>query len=141
MSAPVRCQAATKAGKPCRARAVEGSTLCFLDTPEVDPAELGCKAGLANGVRRSVREPFREDAERNYETLIASLLAAVSAEVTRWGDCPECRHRVPVTFPDIRARTHAIEVLIDQGYGRPETQTAGRHEHVHATPPWRSSGP
>jgi hypothetical protein len=66
-----------------------------------------------------VRDRFREDAERYYDQLFGSLTEAIDAEITRWGDCPNCHHRVPVTFPDVRARTKAIEVLLDQGYGRP----------------------
>jgi hypothetical protein len=42
----------------------------------------------------------------------------------RWGDCPNCKHRVPVAFPDVRARTQAIQVLLDQGYGRPPQTVA-----------------
>ena len=28
---------------------------------------------------------------------------------------------MPVTSPDLRARTQAVQVLLDQGYGRPAT--------------------
>jgi hypothetical protein len=72
---------------------------------------------------RGVRERFREDAEKHYDKLIASLLDALEAETVRWGDCPNCKHRVPVSFPDIRARTQAIQVLVDQGYGKPTETT------------------
>jgi hypothetical protein len=89
---------------------------------------MGRQGGLVSGVRRSVRERFREDAETHYETLFASLIEAVEASTTRWGDCPGCGHRVPVVFPDIRARTHAVEVLIDQGYRK-----AAANDRLHIT--------
>jgi hypothetical protein len=78
----------------------------------------GRLGGFTSVERRSVRDRFREDAERYYDQLFGSLVEAIDAEIT-WGDCPHCHHRVPVTFPDVRARTKAIEVLLDQGYGRP----------------------
>jgi hypothetical protein len=115
---PLRCEAVTKAGEPCRSRAINGSGFCFYHDP-VTSQESFSRGGQIGGARRSVRERFREDAERHYELLIKSLLEALDSEVTRWGDCPHCKHKVPVTFPDIRARTQAIQTLVDQGYGRP----------------------
>ena len=113
------CAAETNAGKPCRSKAMNDSEFCLFHAE--DHREIARRGGEVSAARRSVRERFREDAEVHYEKLIDSLLAAVGAEVTRWGDCPECKHRVPVTFPDIRARTQAIQVLLDQGYGKPAT--------------------
>lgn len=112
-----RCSALTNAGNPCRSRAMSNSEFCLFHAE--DRWEIARRGGERSAARRSVRDRFREDAEVHYDKLIDSLLAAVGAEVTRWGDCPECKHRVPVTFPDIRARTQAIQVLLDQGYGRP----------------------
>jgi hypothetical protein len=114
-----RCAGITTSGAACKSLALAGSDHCRLHGPDADPAALGRRGGLASAERRSVRERFREDAERSYSQLFESLSGAINAEVTRWGDCPHCRHRVPVTFPDIRARTQAIQLLLDQGYGKP----------------------
>jgi hypothetical protein len=76
--------------------------------------------GGGNRERRSVRVRLREDAEANYELVRNVLEDAVGAETVRWGDCPRCGKRVPVSFPDIRARTEAVRLWLDQGYGRPK---------------------
>jgi hypothetical protein len=114
-----RCAGITKSGAACESFARPGSEHCYFHSGEVDPAAVGRAGGVASAERRSVRERFREDAERRYSQLFESLSEAINAEVTRWGDCPNCKHRVPVTFPDIRARTQAIQLLLDQGYGKP----------------------
>jgi hypothetical protein len=118
-----RCSGATKAGNPCRSRAVPDSDFCVFHDEEHEVTEMARNGGLKTQARRGVRERFREDAELHYDKLIGSLLDAVEAETVRRGDCPECKHRVPVSFPDIRARTQAIQVLIDQGYGKPTETT------------------
>lgn len=138
--ARVRCEGTTQAGERCRGKALPGSEFCFYHDPESDLAESSRAGGLTTQARRSVRERFREDAERVYETLFTKLLEAVESEITRWGDCPNCKHRVPVTFPDVRARTQAIQVLLDQGYGKPTervevSESASLLEQLQALPP------
>jgi hypothetical protein len=74
----------------------------------------------ANG-GRSVRDRLREHAEQNYDALVRKTLEeAITAETTRWGTCPNCQHRVAVAFPDVRARTKAVQLWLDQGYGLPK---------------------
>jgi hypothetical protein len=114
-----RCTATKKNGQPCGSLARPGGEFCHFHSEGADPVAIGRKGGLASGAMRSVRERFREDAEHHYELLFESLKGAIEAETVRWGDCPNCKHRVPVAFPDIRARTQAVQVLLDQGYGRP----------------------
>jgi hypothetical protein len=67
----------------------------------------------------NIRRRLADDAAEAYEQIIAAIKEAVTAEATRWGDCPNCRHRVPVSFPDLQARTRALELWLNQGLGKP----------------------
>jgi hypothetical protein len=67
----------------------------------------------------NVRDRLRLDAEKHYELIFDSLRSALEAGTSRWGTCSRCQKKVEVEFPDIRARTQALQVLIDQGYGKP----------------------
>ena len=67
----------------------------------------------------TIRRRLADDAAAAYEQIIAAIKQAVTADTTRWGDCPNCKHRVPVTFPDIQARTRALELWLNQGLGKP----------------------
>lgn len=69
--------------------------------------------------RRDFRARMREDADKLYPDIIESLKVALDSEVTKWGDCPKCGKRVPVAFPDLHGRAKAIQLLIEQGYGKP----------------------
>ncbi len=62
---------------------------------------------------------MREDADKLYPDIIESLKVALDSEVTKWGDCPKCGKRVAVAFPDLHGRAKAIQLLIEQGYGKP----------------------
>jgi hypothetical protein len=61
----------------------------------------------------------REDVDRLYPQIVKALEVACESEVTKYGDCPECKHRVPVTFPDFRGRVQAFQFLAEAGYGKP----------------------
>jgi hypothetical protein len=103
-----RCSHARADGVPCRSYAVEDGL---------------CRAHLKTRVREAtahdVRARLAADAADAYEQILAAIKQAVTAETTRWGDCPHCRHRVPVSFPDVQARTRALEVWLNQGLGKP----------------------
>ena len=114
-----RCAGITVDGAACRSFAVTGSDHCHLHG-DVDSAGLGRSGGIASAERRSVRNRFREDAERSYSERFESLSQAINAEVTRWGDYPHFRHRVPMPSSDISARTQAIPFLLGHGYRKPQ---------------------
>ena len=114
----------TKAGDPCRSRPAPGRDYCLFHGE--DHEEVSKRGGEVSAARRSVRDRLREDAERIYDSLFRSLEEAIESEVVKWGDCPECGYKVRVTFSDIRARTQAIQVLLDQGCGKPALSV--RHE-------------
>jgi hypothetical protein len=103
-----RCSHTRADGVPCRSYAVEDGL---------------CRAHLKTRVREAtandVRARLAADAAEAYEQILAAIKQAVTAETTRWGDCPHCRHRVPVSFPDVQARTRALEVWLNQGLGKP----------------------
>jgi hypothetical protein len=77
----------------------------------------------------NIRQRLADDAAEAYEQILDAIKEAVTAETTRWGDCPHCRHRVPVSFPDVQARTRALELWLNQGLGKPvervETSAGG----------------
>jgi hypothetical protein len=77
----------------------------------------------------NIRRRLADDAAEAYEQILDAIKEAVTAETTRWGDCPHCRHRVPVSFPDVQARTRALELWLNQGLGKPvervETSAGG----------------
>lgn len=75
--------------------------------------------GTNSEFRRDFRARMREDADKLYPDIIESLKVALDSEVTKWGDCPKCGKRVPVAFPDLHGRAKAIQLLIEQGYGKP----------------------
>jgi hypothetical protein len=102
-----RCSHARADGVPCRSYAVEDG-LCR--------AHLKARARHAG---QDIRARLAADAADAYEQILDAIKQAVTAETTRWGDCPHCKHRVPVTFPDIQARTRALELWLNQGLGKP----------------------
>jgi hypothetical protein len=103
-----RCSHTRADGVPCRSYAVEDG-LC----------RAHLKTRVREGTANHVRARLAADAAEAYEQILAAIKQAVTAETTRWGDCPHCRHRVPVSFPDVQARTRALEVWLNQGLGKP----------------------
>jgi len=65
------------------------------------------------------RARWREDAGKIYQEIFESLKPALDSEVTKWGNCPECNHKVPVIFADLHGRSKAVQLLIEQGFGKP----------------------
>jgi hypothetical protein len=102
-----RCAHARADGARCRSYAVEDG-LCRV--------HLKARARDAG---HDIRARLAADAADAYEQILDAIKQAVTAETTRWGDCPHCRHRVPVSFPDVQARTRALEVWLNQGLGKP----------------------
>lgn len=61
----------------------------------------------------------RADVDRLYPEIVKALEVACESEVTKYGDCPECKHKVAFSFPDIRGRVKAFQFLAEAGYGKP----------------------
>jgi len=66
------CSATTKAGKPCRAPAMNGSTMCFLHTHPGQARSLGQAGGQKN--RQQIPEPIA------ISTMNASEITAILAQ-------------------------------------------------------------
>jgi hypothetical protein len=114
---PERCVWVRRDGSPCRSYAVEdGLCRAHLKTRAREEEESSANASAPS---RDVRGRLAKDAADAYEQIVAAIKEAVTAETTRWGDCPNCQHRVPVSFPDVSARMKALQLWLDQGLGRP----------------------
>ena len=74
---------------------------------------------LARAPVTNLRQRLREDAELNYDTVFGKLMEAVNADRRIEYKCQACRVPNMVVVPDVKARTQAIQVLIEQGYGKP----------------------
>ena len=67
----------------------------------------------------SVRSRIAGEAEAQSDKIIEALFRAMDAMRKTWAYCPKCRQKVQVDFPDVNASLKAIELLMEQGYGRP----------------------
>ena len=69
----------------------------------------------------SVRSRLAGDLESQYDKVVAALEEAMESTKKAWGYCPSCRKKVHVDFPDHGARITAVELWLEQGFGRPGT--------------------
>lgn len=121
-----RCQATTRAGKPCKAPPLKGRTHCRAHDP-LTPAdarfgssEQAAHAGALGGAagrRPRVVDIIRERIEANAEPVIGALWDGLTAErgiVVGSGEYATVDY---VADHDIRIK--AARELLDRGYGRP----------------------
>jgi hypothetical protein len=66
-----------------------------------------------------VRERIAKDAESMYADLAAFLKSALEADRKTWVTCAHCDRRTEVEIPDWTARAKAVEMMLNQGFGRP----------------------
>jgi hypothetical protein len=66
-----------------------------------------------------LRGRLREDVARLYPEILKALEDAIKMNRQQWGSCPECKHKVPVSFPDLQGRVKALQFLVEAGYGKP----------------------
>ena len=62
------------------------------------------------------RGALREGAD--VEAIIGVLRDAMVAEKTVWGSCDGCKKKFPVVVRDTAAALRAVELWIEQGFGR-----------------------
>lgn len=67
----------------------------------------------------SVRTRLADDATKDYEKLKATLWEAMDSVKRVWLSCPDCKKRSEVEVPDSSARVKAVELALEQGFGRP----------------------
>ena len=67
----------------------------------------------------AVRERIAQDAESMYTDLAAFFKNALEADRKVWVTCSHCDRRTEVEIPDWTARAKAVEMMLNQGFGRP----------------------
>jgi len=77
-----------------------------------------------NGRDLNVRQRLANAAADEYKLIRDTLLEVAKATKTVWHSCHHCGKRDQVEVPDAHAACKAIELLLNQGYGRPK-ETAG----------------
>lgn len=134
------CKAKLKNGDPCRsiasvgeycaghyrklaeAKALEAPEAPVAEPVEAEPETVDEPAApqrKRRGRVANVREALREDASEAYDRIVDLLEQAMDAERDQYATCPNCSKRHPVKVADWGARTKAVELLLNQGYGRP----------------------
>ena len=86
---------------------------------------------VARGRVTPLRQRLREDADTHYDTLIGSLLETVTAAKTTTYACRKCGKENTIQLPDVKARTQAIQLLIEQGYGKPAQTVTIEQDTLH----------
>jgi hypothetical protein len=67
----------------------------------------------------AVRERIAQDAESMYADLAAFFKQALEADRKVWVTCSHCDRRTEAEIPDWTARAKAVEMMLNQGFGRP----------------------
>jgi hypothetical protein len=67
----------------------------------------------------AVRERIAKDAEGMYSDLAAFFKNALEADRKVWVTCSHCDKRTEAEIPDWTARAKAVEMMLNQGFGRP----------------------
>jgi hypothetical protein len=67
----------------------------------------------------AVRERIAKDAESMYADLAAFFKHALEADRKVWVTCSHCDRRTGAEIPDWTARAKAVEMMLNQGFGRP----------------------
>ena len=67
----------------------------------------------------AVRERIAKDAESMYADLTAFFKNALEADRKVWVTCAHCDRRTEAEIPDWTARAKAVEMMLNQGFGRP----------------------
>lgn len=103
-----RCAGQLRDGTTCTSVPVRGSDYCQHHTRQEEAQEK---------VLRNVRDRLADDAAKDYERIRDMLREAINAQTTRWGTC-SCGKRVAVDVPDHAARVRAVQLWLDQGFGK-----------------------
>ena len=101
------------------------------DTVEAVPLEQDA-ADVVTVARGTPRETIREFALANPHLVDEFLKGVLAAEQAVWVSCPHCKKRSPVPAPNWSARTKAVELLLEQGFGRPEPAPPDDDEKLRA---------
>src|SRR5262245_35615936 len=75
-------------------------------------------------VGKRTRQKIADFVDENINQIVERLAELTLATKKAWGTCPKCQSRVEVEVPDTQGAVKAVEALINQGYGRPQPETA-----------------
>ena len=67
----------------------------------------------------AVRQRIAADAESMYADLATFFKNALEADRKVWVTCSHCERRTEAEIPDWTARAKAVEMMLNQGFGRP----------------------
>lgn len=132
------CEGVLRDGSRCRTRPAHGSLLCsFHERQEAELAEqaapvvdavageAGDVAGPPVGASTNVRLRLAADIAERYPAVWDSLSPALAAVKARSVSCSKCGARSMVEVEDWTARTNAVKLLLEQGYGKPAAPVGG----------------
>jgi hypothetical protein len=95
-----------------------------------DPVDEGTAEVVTS--RGTPRETIREFALANPHLVDEFLRGVLAAEQSVWVSCKHCKRRSEVAVPNWSARTKAVELLLEQGFGRPEPAPLVEDEKIRA---------
>jgi hypothetical protein len=81
--------------------------------------DIGSKGAEAARKHSAVRERIAKDAESMYADLAAFFKNALEDDRKVWVTCSHCDRRTGAEIPDWTARAKAVEMMLNQGFGRP----------------------
>ena len=126
---------AAKRREPLQEQADEGEALpldhgeaptTLREVPDVD-SEL-----VRAAYRGTPRDAIREFALANPHLVDAFLKGVLAAESDVWVSCKHCGKRSEVAVPNWHARTRAVEMLLEQGFGKAEPAPLEADEQLQA---------
>jgi hypothetical protein len=81
--------------------------------------------GAAGRPLADVRGQIRDEAEASVEAIRELLREALKTDKVVHAKCPKCATAVPHVVGDWSARLRALELMLDQGFGRPAVEVSG----------------
>lgn len=106
--------------------------------PEDDPTaeEAGEDARVDEVVtatpRGTPRDAIRRYGLENADVVERFFADVLDAEQNIWLSCPSCKKRSEVAVPNWSARTRALELMLSEGWGRPEASPPDDDEKLKA---------
>jgi hypothetical protein len=129
---PIQDAFASEVPRPTSRWSTRGAGSRSLDPPVRPPVpglgldSGGCRVPPARTGRvvSGIRARLAGDLESQYDKVLAALEEAMDSTKRAWAFCPKCRTKVQVDQPDHGARIKAVELWLEQGFGRPGTGSA-----------------
>ena len=68
--------------------------------------------------RKNVRKRLAESSDKNYDKIEKALLEGIEAKKEHWFTCKHCNKKTQVRVMDQNARNRAVEIYLEQGFGK-----------------------